>query len=72
MKKFLIPFAAMAAFAMFSCSDTKTPAGEKAELAKADLAKTEPAKTETAKVAETTQVVESTKTITLANGASVT
>ena len=35
MKKFLIPFAAMAAFAMFSCSDTKTPAGEKAELAKA-------------------------------------
>ena len=72
MKKFLIPFAAMAAFAMFSCSDTKTPAGEKAELAKADLAKTEPAKTETAKVAETTQAVESTKTITLANGASVT
>ena len=63
MKKYLFPFATMAAFVMFGCSDTKTPAGKK----------TEPAKTAQAQSAiETVQAVNGTKTIALANGASVT
>ena len=65
MKKFLIPFAAMATFVMFGCSDTKTPAGEKAEPAKT-------AAEQAAETVETVQAVNGTKTVTLANGASVT
>jgi glyoxylase-like metal-dependent hydrolase (beta-lactamase superfamily II) len=69
MKKFLIPFAAMATFMMFGCSDTKTQTSEKAEPAK--TAETAQAATEAA-ASETAQTVEGTKTVTLANGATVT
>lgn len=69
MKKRFLPFLAIvASFAVFGCSDTKTPATEKtAEPAK--LA-TEPA--ENAAPAEAASVVQVAKTIKLANGASVT
>ena len=69
MKKHLLPlFAMMASFAVFGCSDTKTPATEKtAEPAKPA---TEPA--EKAAPAEAANVVQVAKTIKLANGASVT
>ena len=64
MKKLLLPlFAMMASFAVFGCSDTKVPVGEKAETVKAEPAKT---------TVGTTQTIEGTKTIKLANGASVT
>ena len=68
MKKRLFPlFAVMASFAVFGCSDTKTPATETAEPAKPA---TEPA--ENAAPAEAANVVQVAKTIKLANGASVT
>ena len=64
MKKLLLTlFAMMASFAVFGCSDTKVPVGEKAETVKAEPAKT---------TVGTTQTIEGTKTIKLANGASVT
>lgn len=69
MKKHFLPLVAMmASFAVFGCSDTKTPATEKtAEPAKPA---TEPA--ENAAPAETANVVQVAKTIKLANGANVT
>jgi glyoxylase-like metal-dependent hydrolase (beta-lactamase superfamily II) len=69
MKKLLIPFATMAAFMMFGCSDTKTQNSEKAEPAK--TAETAQA-AENTTAAEAAQTVEGTKTMTLANGATVT
>lgn len=67
-KRFLPLIAIVASFAVFGCSDTKTPATEKtAEPAKPA---TEPA--ENAAPAETANVVQVAKTIKLANGASVT
>ena len=67
-KRFLPLFAIVASFAVFGCSDTKTPATEKtAEPAKPA---TEPA--ENAAAAEAANVVQVVKTIKLANGASVT
>ena len=67
-KRFLPLFAIVASFAVFGCSDTKTPATEKtAEPAKPA---TEPA--ENAAAAEAANVVQVAKTIKLANGASVT
>ena len=67
-KRFLPLIAIVASFALFGCSDTKTPAAEKtAEPAKPA---TEPA--ENAAPAETANVVQVAKTIKLANGASVT
>ena len=67
-KRFLPLIAMMASFAVFGCSDTKTPATEKtAEPAKPA---TEPA--ENAAAAEAANVVQVAKTIKLANGASVT
>ena len=67
-KHFLSLIAIVASFAVFGCSDTKTPATEKtAEPAKPA---TEPA--EKAAPAETANVVQVAKTIKLANGASVT
>ena len=69
MKKHFLPLIAIvASFAVFGCSDTKTPATEKtAEPAKPA---TEPA--ENAAPAEAANVVQVAKTIKLANGASVT
>ena len=69
MKKHFLPLVAIvASFAVFGCSDTKTPATEKtAEPAKPA---TEPA--ENAAPAEAANVVQVAKTIKLANGASVT
>ena len=69
MKKHFLPLVAIvASFAVFGCSDTKTPATEKtAEPAKPA---TEPA--ENAAPAEAASVVQVAKTIKLANGASVT
>lgn len=67
-KRFLPLIAIVASFAVFGCSDTKTPATEKtAEPAKPA---TEPA--ENAAAAESANVVQVAKTIKLANGASVT
>ena len=67
-KHFLSLIAIVASFAVFGCSDTKTPATEKtAEPAKPA---TEPA--ENAAPAEAASVVQVAKTIKLANGASVT
>ena len=67
-KRFLPLVAIVASFAVFGCSDTKTPATEKtAEPAKPA---TEPA--ENAAPAEAANVVQVAKTIKLANGASVT
>jgi glyoxylase-like metal-dependent hydrolase (beta-lactamase superfamily II) len=67
-KRFLPLIAIVASFAVFGCSDTKTPATEKtAEPAKPAA---EPA--ENAAPAETANVVQVAKTIKLANGASVT
>ncbi|WP_405341080.1 MBL fold metallo-hydrolase [Fibrobacter sp.] len=67
-KRFLPLIAIVASFAVFGCSDTKTPATEKtAEPAKPA---TEPA--ENAAAAEVANVVQVAKTIKLANGASVT
>ena len=67
-KRFLPLIAIVVSFALFGCSDTKTPAAEKtAEPAKPA---TEPA--ENAAPAETANVVQVAKTIKLANGASVT
>ena len=67
-KRFLPLIAIVASFAVFGCSDTKTPATEKtAEPAKPA---TEPA--ENAAPAEAANVVQVAKTIKLANGASVT
>ena len=62
MKKFVIPIAAMATFVMFGCSDTKTPVTEKADSEK----------TVSAKTTAGPQSIESTKTVTLANGTTVT
>ena len=69
MKKYFLPLIAIvASFAVFGCSDTKTPATEKtAEPAKPAA---EPA--ENAAPAEAANVVQVAKTIKLANGASVT
>ncbi len=69
MKKHFLPLIAIvASFAVFGCSDTKTPATEKtAEPAKPA---TEPA--ENAAPAEAVNAVQIAKTIKLANGASVT
>lgn len=69
MKKHFLPLIAIvASFAVFGCSDTKTPATEKtAEPAKPA---TEPA--ENAAPAEAVNAVQVAKTIKLANGASVT
>ena len=69
MKKHFLPLIAIvASFAVFGCSDTKTPATEKtAEPAKPA---TEPA--ENAAAAEAANVVQVAKTVKLANGASVT
>ena len=67
-KRFLPLIAIVASFAVFGCSDTKTPATEKtAEPAKPA---TEPA--ENAAPAEAVNAVQVAKTIKLANGASVT
>jgi len=67
-KRFLPLIAIVASFAVFGCSDTKTPATEKTtEPAKPA---TEPA--ENAAAAEAANVVQVAKTIKLANGASVT
>ena len=67
-KRFLPLIVIVASFAVFGCSDTKTPATEKtAEPAKPA---TEPA--ENAAAAESANVVQVAKTIKLANGASVT
>jgi glyoxylase-like metal-dependent hydrolase (beta-lactamase superfamily II) len=69
MKKFLIPFIAMTTFMMYGCSDTKTPADKNAEPVKTAVEPTAnavPAETEVA------QAVEGTKTVALANGATVT
>lgn len=67
-KRFLPLIAIVASFALFGCSDTKTPAAEKtAEPAKPV---TEPA--ENAAAAEAANVVQVAKTVKLANGASVT
>ncbi len=67
-KRFLPLIAIVASFAVFGCSDTKTPATEKtAEPAKPAA---EPA--ENAAAAEAANVVQVAKTIKLANGASVT
>ena len=69
MKKHLLPlFAVMASFAVFGCSDTKTPATEKT----AEPAKTATEPAENAAPAEAANVVQVAKTIKLANGASVT
>ena len=69
MKKHLLPlFAMMASFAVFGCSDTKTPATEKT----AEPAKTAAEPAENAAPAEAANVVQVAKTIKLANGASVT
>lgn len=67
-KRFLPLIAIVASFAVFGCSDTKTPATEKtAEPAKPA---TEPA--ENAAAAEAANAVQVAKTIELANGAKVT
>ena len=76
MNKLFIPFCSFAlALTIAACSDTKTPAKETAESAaptKNAIAGSEkPADTETA-TAENAAQVEGTKTITLANGATVT
>ena len=69
MKKHLLPlFAMMASFAVFGCSNTKTPATEKT----AEPAKTATEPAENAAPAEAANVVQVAKTIKLANGASVT
>ena len=69
MKKILFPlFAVMASFAVFGCSDTKTPATEKT----AEPAKTASKSAENAAPAEVANAVPVAKTIKLANGASVT
>ena len=69
MKKHFLPLIAIvASFAVFGCSDTKTPATEK--MAEPAKPATEPA--EKAASAETANVVQVAKTIKLANGASVT
>ena len=69
MKKHLLPlFAVMASFAVFGCSDTKTPATEKT----AEPAKTATEPAENAAPAEVANAVPVAKTIKLANGASVT
>lgn len=69
MKKHLLPlFAMMASFAVFGCSDTKTPATEKT----VESAKTATEPAENAAPAEAANVVQVAKTIKLANGASVT
>ena len=69
MKKHLLPlFAMMASFAVFGCSDTKTPATEKT----AEPAKTASKPAENAAPAEVANAVPVAKTIKLANGASVT
>ena len=72
MKKHILPlFAVMASFAIFGCSDTKTPANEKtAEPAAQAVTETVQAAPENAAPATTT--VEGTKTVALANGAKVT
>ena len=68
MKKHILPlFAMMASFTMFGCSDTKTPATEKAA---AQTAATETAQAQAAPD-NSAQAVEGTKTVTLANGAKV-
>ena len=76
MNKLFIPFCSFAlALTIAGCSDTKTPAKETAESAaptKNAIAGSEkPADTETATAENATQVA-GTKTLTLANGASVT
>ena len=69
MKKRFLPFIAMmASFAVFGCSDTKTPATEKT----AESAKTATEPAENAAPAEAANVVQVAKTIKLANDASVT
>ena len=71
-KRFLPLIAIVASFAVFGCSDTKTPATEKtAEPAKIAAEKSA-APAENAAPAETANVVQVAKTIKLANGASVT
>ena len=67
-KRFLPLIAMMASFAVFGCSDTKTPATEKT----AEPAKTATEPAENAAAAEAANVVQVAKTIKLANGASVT
>ncbi len=69
MKKCFLPLIAIvASFAVFGCSDTKTPATEKT----AEPAKTATEPAENAAAAEAANVVQVAKTIKLANGASVT
>ncbi len=67
-KRFLPLIAIVASFAVFGCSDTKTPATEKT----AEPAKTATEPAENAAAAEAANVVQVAKTIKLANGASVT
>ena len=69
MKKHLLPlFVMMASFAVFGCSDTKTPATEKT----AEPAKTASKPAENAAPVEVANAVPVAKTIKLVNGASVT
>lgn len=69
MKKHFLPLVAIvASFAVFGCSDTKTPATEKT----AEPAKPATESAENAAPAEAASVVQVAKTIKLANGASVT
>ena len=69
MKKHFLPLIAIvASFAVFGCSDTKTPATEKT----AEPAKPATESAENAAPAEAASVVQVAKTIKLANGASVT
>ena len=67
-KRFLPLIAIVASFAVFGCSDTKTPATEKT----AEPAKPATESAENAAPAEAASVVQVAKTIKLANGASVT
>ena len=67
-KRFLPLIAIVASFALFGCSDTKTPATEKT----AEPAKPATELAENAAAAEAANVVQVAKTIKLANGASVT
>ena len=72
MKKHILSlFAVMASFAMFGCSDTKAPAADKttAQTASENASPSDAAQSNTPAAA---QVVEGTKTVTLANGAKVT
>ncbi|OWV26496.1 MBL fold metallo-hydrolase [Fibrobacter sp. UWB1] len=67
-KRFLPLFALMASFVAFGCSDTKNQVAEK----NAEQAKPAAESAENAAPAETANVVQVAKTITLANGAKVT